>query len=188
MRRHFITGAIAVLTLGTIAIPASAQADGGGGGGNTRRVRLQDNCDPATFDAVVGPGTCIPHGDDDNVTFGEFVAALNPVTHLGHEDWNFKPNKLDLDVGDSIRAVVRGGEFHTFTEVPEFGPGCVQFLNDALGLTGAPAIDCANIGDTGVVPGGNLIVSGLAAGTHLFMCEIHPWMQTVVTVEADDDD
>ena len=185
MRKGFISGAIAVLALGTIAIPASARADGGGG--NTRRVRLQDNCDPVTFDAVVGPGTCVPHGDDETVTFGEFVAALNPVTHVGHEDWNFKPNKLDLEVGDSIRAVVRGGEFHSFTEVTEFGPGCVDFLNAGLGLTGPPVVDCANLDATGVVPGGQLIVSGLAAGTHKFMCGIHPWMQTVVTVGADDD-
>ena len=193
MRRHFISGAIAVLTLGTIAIPASAQADGGGG--NTRRVRLQDNCDPATFNAAFGDGICIPHGDDDTVLLDEFLAKLNPVD-LGHPEWNNHPDELDLDVGDSINVVVRGGEFHTFTEVDEFGAGCLADLNIPLGLTGpAPtAAECFGPGGffdtTGVLADGQstLTVSGLSPGTHRFMCEIHPWMRTVVTVEADDED
>ena len=34
-----------------------------------KEVRLQDRCDQATFDAVVGPGTCAP-GVAEPVTFG----------------------------------------------------------------------------------------------------------------------
>ncbi len=193
MRRHFISGAIAILALGTIAIPGSADAHGP----HSRRVRLLDNCDPATFNEAIPsppgqPPTCIPHGKKHTVTFAEFLAELNP-SDFGHEDWANKPDELDLNVGDSIKAVVRGGEFHTFTEVPEFGPGCIPFINGALGLTG-PAPTEAQCGvffaTTGVAPNGlsTLTVSGLAAGTHRFMCEIHPWMRTVVTVEGDEDD
>ncbi len=189
MRRHFISGAIAILALGTIAIPGSADAHGP----HSRRVRLLDNCDPATFNEAIPsppgqPPTCIPHGKKHTVTFAEFLAELNP-SDFGHEDWANKPDELDLDVGDSIKAVVRGGEFHTFTKVDEFGPGCVPELNEPLGLTGPPAADCGLIPATGVLPNGlsTLTVSGLAPGTYKYMCLIHPWMRTVVTVEGDED-
>ena len=186
MRKKLVTSAIAILVLGSVAIPASADAHGS----HTRRVRMQDNCDPATFDAAFGPGTCLDNHGHDNVTLPEFFAALNPVD-FGHEDWNFKPSELDLDSGDSIKVVVRGGEYHTFTEVPKFEPGCIGVINDLLGLTGVPSVfDCATLFTTpsGVHPGDSITVSGLSDGTHLFMCEIHPWMRSVVTVGEDDDD
>ena len=190
MRRHFITGAIAILALGTIAIPGSADANGP----HTRRVRLQDNCDPATFNEAIPsppgqPPICIPHGNGRTTTFAQFLAKLNPVD-FGHEKWKNKPDELDLNVGDQINAVVRGGEFHTFTKVNEFGPGCVPELNEPLGLTGPPAADCGLIPATGVLPNGlsTLTVSGLDPGTSKFMCLIHPWMRTVVTVEGDEED
>jgi plastocyanin len=158
-------------------------------------VRLLDNCDPATFNEAIppqnpgDPPTCIPHGKKHTVTFAEFRAKLNP-TDFGHEDWANKPDEVDLNVGDSIKAVVRGGEFHTFTKVNEFGPGCVPFINESLGLTGPPAADCGLIPATGVLPNGlsTLTVSGLAPGTYKYMCLIHPWMRTVVTVEGDEQD
>ncbi len=192
MRKHFISGAIAILALGTIAIPGSADAHGS----HSRRVRLLDNCDPATFNAKFGPGVCIPHGNGRTTTLNEFLEELNPVD-FGHHKWLNKPDELDLNVGDSISVVVRGGEAHTFTEVDEFGAGCFPDLNIPLGLTGpAPSPDeCFGPGGifaTSLVPAngqGTLLVEAkdLPEGTtHLFMCEIHPWMRTVVTVEADD--
>ena len=174
-----------MLALGAMAIPTTAQADGV----QVREVRLQDNCDPATFDFVIGPGTCIPHGDDETVTFAEFFAKLNP-TDFGHDEWNNHPDEVDLKAGDQIDVTVRGGEFHTFTEVPAFGPGCIPFINGRLGLTGTAPTEAQCGGffaNSGVAPNGlsTLTVSGLSEGTHLFMCEIHPWMRTVVTVEGD---
>src|SRR5438067_13895777 len=46
------------------------------GNSNDAKVTLVDNCDPATFDAALGPGTCAttPHRHD--TTFGEFVGIL----------------------------------------------------------------------------------------------------------------
>ena len=80
---------------------------------------------------------------------------------------------------------------HTFTEVTAFGPGCIDFINGALGLTGTRPTDAECFGPggifatSGVAPGGPaLIVSGLAPGTHLFECFVHPWMRSVVTVKA----
>ncbi len=194
MRTRFISGAIAVLALGAIAMPATATARGV----HVRDVRLQDRCDPASFNAAIpsppgAPPTCIPPGGQKTVTFDEFLAKLNPVD-FGHPKWNNHPDELDLRDGDQISVTVRGGEFHTFTEVDEFGGGCIPFINDALGLAdpGLDPADCTPgagglVDTTGVAPNGlsTLSVSGLAAGEHKFMCLIHPWMKSVVEVEDD---
>jgi len=194
MRRHILISAVAVVALAGLAIPASADAKNGG---HVRKVRMQDRCDPATFNAdpPVGPG--LGHVCDDHngqlITFAEFAAALNPVTHRGIEKWNMHPDMIDIKVGDSLSVSVRGGEFHSFTEVPDFGPdgvlpGCVDLLNGALGLGAAPdAATCGALLAPGTVPGGPpVVVSGLTEGTHFFMCFIHPWMQAEVTVRGDD--
>ena len=195
MRKKVVSGAIALLTLTAIALPTSADAKGGGG--HVRRVRMLDRCDPASFNAALqrpgDPPVCVPHSGE-LVTFDEFVAQLNPVD-FGHEDWSFHPDEIDLKMGDSISASVRGGEFHTFTKVDEFGPGCVPLINARLGLTGPPAGDCATelapvfAGGSGSAPGlPPVVVSGLAPGSYKYMCLIHPWMRSVVTVGEDDDD
>ena len=196
MRRHVMTCAIAILALGAVTIPTTAEARGV----HVRKVRLQDRCDPASFNALFGtpenPVICVPHGGQ-LITVTEFLAKLNPADG-GHPKWNIHPDELHLRSGDEISVTVRGGELHTFTEVPvteALQPGCIGQLNDALGLTGpAPtAAQCFGptgfFNTTGVLPNGGstLTVSGLSEGTHLFMCEIHPWMRTVVTVEGDHD-
>jgi plastocyanin len=186
MRTRFISGAIAVLALGALAMPAVADARGG----HVRRVRLEDRCDPATFNAALGPDACIPH-DRATVTFDEFLETFNPVDG-GDPKWRNNPDEMDIDKGDQLRVVTRGGEFHTFSEVDEFGAGCIEDINIPLGLTGGPSPEECFAPDgilatTGVLPNGlsTLTVSGLSVGTHLFMCQIHPWMTTVVEVEDD---
>ena len=181
-KKQLFMSAIAILALGSVVLPTTADAKDGG---HVRRVRLQDNCDPATFDAAIAPGTCLPHGNGRTVTFAEFLTKLNPQD-FGHREWNFKPANIELNSGDSIRATVRGGEVHTFTEVNAFGAGCVPFINAALGLNGPPAADCSQLGASAASPGHDLNVSGLMPGEHLFMCLIHPWMRAMVDVHAKD--
>ena len=185
MRRRLISSAIAVLALGALAMPAVADARGV----HVKKVRLEDRCDPATFNAVLGDGTCIPHGGK-RITLEEFFETLNPVDG-GDPKWR-QPEDIDIDKGDKLSVTVRGGEFHTFSEVDEFGAGCIEDLNLPLGLTGGPTPEECFAPDgilatTGVAPNGlsTLTVSGLSVGTHLFMCQIHPWMKTVVEVEND---
>ena len=97
--------------------------------------------------------------------------------------WRFAPERLKLDAGGTITGVNRGGEFHTFTEVAAFGGGCVPELNEVLGLTPVPECAIPGIfGATGTPPGASLTTQPLAAGTHRFICLIHPWMRT--TAEA----
>ena len=79
--------AIAILALGSVVLPTTADAKDGG---HMRRVRLQDNCDPATFNAAIpsapgAPPTCAMHGNGRTVTFAEFLTKLNPMDS-GHRE------------------------------------------------------------------------------------------------------
>ena len=172
MRAHRFIALLAAASLSVLfAAPAPASNSG-----MEQRVRVMDDCDPATFNAAIGPGTCTGDGD---VTFDRFVAAL---ADGGHDHWAFKPGDTHIDAGGHLALVNRGGEVHTFTEVAAFGPGCIDFLNDALGLSGPPAMDCATAFQQPLFPGAAMDVNGLGVGTHRFECAIHPWMHTTVEV------
>ncbi len=149
------------------------------GAGTNRTVQILDNCDGPSFNAVLGPGACVRAG---GITFGKFIEHL--VRKGEVSSWRFSPGHLKVAAGGTITAVNRGGEFHTFTEVANFGGGCVDELNALLGLeavpecAGAPGIFFA----TGVPAGGSRETEPLGAGTHRFQCVIHPWQRT--TAEA----
>jgi plastocyanin len=144
-----------------------------------RHLNMLDDCDAVTFNAIIGPGTC---SKDGGTTFFEFVGQLGAMGQA--PAWRFAPSTMKLPAGGSIEAYNRGGELHTFTEVANYGGGCVQVLDDILGLTPVP--ECANfpalIGTTGAAPGDEVETNPLPAGVHLFECLIHPWMRTTVTV------
>jgi plastocyanin len=138
-----------------------------------------------SFDEVIGPGTC---ARDGGLTFDKFVARL--LANGAVESWRFSPEKLSIDAGGTITAVNRGGEGHTFSEVDEFGGGCIQDVNDLLGLDPVP--ECENFpGPPGgpfffatlAAPGESVTTAPLAAGTHRFLCLIHPWMRATVTAD-----
>jgi len=177
------------LALGAVLVTAATAT---AGGGDTQRVRLIDDCEPTSFNAAIGPGTCVGDGD---TSFGDFLEQLSDnglVANESADHWEFKPGEFHIDAGDRLRVVNRGGEFHTFTEVQEFGGGCVPVLNQALGLPDTDVVDeCQDpslFGTTGVAAGDTIYVHGLEAGMHKFECLIHPWMRSVVAVRADDGD
>ena len=187
--KQLLAGAVAIIAIGAGSVPVAADSHKGESGkGHTTTVKLRDNCDPATFDAAFGPGTCAPHGPLPTVPLGDFLAKLNPVD-FGHPQWRNDPARVEIESEDTLKIVVRGGEFHTFTEVAKFGAGCIAPLNDALGLTTdvPTAAQCgAFFATTGVTPGATLKVNHLTPGIHRFMCEIHPWMRTIVEVEGNE--
>jgi hypothetical protein len=74
-------------------------ATGASAASATRQVQLLDDCDPATFNAAIGPGTCIRDG---GTTFSEFVAQL--LAQGGTED--LEESKL------SGGATAAGGQAH----------------------------------------------------------------------------
>ena len=158
-------------------------------GSESERVVIKDDCDPATFNAAIGPGTCV---GDGQTTFQSFIAQLQAnglVANRSAAGWFFKPGSLEIDSGESLVARNKGGETHTFTEVQNFGGGCVAPLNAILHLTPVP--ECAQPGvfaGSAIPAGGSLNVAGLAPGLHHFECLIHPWMRTDVRVEQEDDD
>jgi plastocyanin len=183
MKKARVTVAV---SLGLVSLVAAATMAAG-----VRRVDVEDRCDPATFNAAIGPGTCVDH-DRGRITFAEFAAQLNPQD-FGDDHWRFNFGRGKIDAGETLQAANSGGEFHTFTEVQNFGGGCVDLLNGPLGLSPVP--ECAPITEvapgqivptafltTGVDPGTTRDVTGLAPGTHKFQCLIHPWMRTEVTV------
>jgi plastocyanin len=144
---------------------------------------MLDNCDGPSFNAALGPGSCVRSG---GLTFDRLIARLLEKGTV--ESWRFSPERLSIDVGETITAVNRGGEGHTFSEVASFGGGCIEELNALLGLTPVP--ECAGFpGPPGgpfffanfAPPGDSVTTAPLAAGTHRFLCLIHPWMKTTVT-------
>lgn len=171
-RRLATMAGLAALLLLVSAAGASAAS--------TRQVQVLDDCDSATFNAAIGPGTCVKDG---TTTFSEFIAQL--LAQGRAPAWRFAPEQLRLDASGTLQAHNRGGEDHTFTEVANFGGGCIEALNSLLGLTPVP--ECAGFpggafAATAIPPGGTLTTSPLAPGIHRFACLIHPWMQTTVTV------
>ena len=86
-----------------------------------------DECDPATFNAALGPDFC------KNVALGAFttLADLFARVAAGHPDpgWDFEPDTLQIKEGTTLGVVDQGGEPHTFTEVAKFGGGFIPGLN-----------------------------------------------------------
>jgi hypothetical protein len=143
------------------------------------RVTVLDACDGPSFNLAIGPGACERSG---GVKFDDFIGQLIAMGEA--PAWRFAPEAVTLADGGSIDAYNRGGEFHTFTEVAAFGGGCVPELNAVLGLSPVPECGVPGIfGATGIAPGDELEGEPLGSGNHLFMCLIHPWMRTEVTVQ-----
>lgn len=145
-----------------------------------RTVWVEDRCDPASFNAVLGDGACVEIGGD-KVTFDKFIKALFKG---GDPAWRFNSKRPEVRTGETVRATNTGGEVHTFTEVAAFGGGFVPELNGPLGLTPVPECVTPAIVDPTFIPaGGSLDVPGLSQGLHRFMCCIHPWMLAEVNVK-----
>src|SRR5262249_50278100 len=81
-------------------------------------VRLRDKCDPTTFNAALGAGTC---AGDGNITFNHFISEVTSAKKAGA--WHFDPAAGTLDEGTVLALENRGGETHTFTKVENFGGG-----------------------------------------------------------------
>jgi len=157
-------------------------------GADQRVVKLQDDCDPASFNAAIGPGTC---EGDGRTTFAELLAAFFPPTgDFSVDGWQFSRPEFNIDAGGTITARNDGGEFHTFTHVSHFGNGCSP-LDNGEPVAGDPNggdINCAtfNLGSSGLLPGQSLAVTVHGPGPVFFQCLIHPWMRSTVDVRTHD--
>ena len=174
-------GALAAIMMVFLA-PSSDASHG-------QRVKIQDDCQPTSFNAAIGPGTC---SGDGETSFNSFVAELTKTKQA--EDWRFDPSMLTAKAGRPVILQNEGGETHTFTLVKVFGGGFVPFLNAVSGNP-APAAECVNPGNAQVpappsptnvfVEAGSAAAfqtAGLLPGKYLFQCCIHPWMRVILTV------
>jgi hypothetical protein len=181
-RNHVVLVALVVLVLsGSLLLRAKAAAS------DTDSIRMWDNCDPATFNAANGPGTCVP-GPHGTETFPIFVGELSADRVAGA--WRFGSNRYTIASGDSTAFDNRGGELHTFTTVAKFGGGFVKVLNQLSGNP-VPAPEClqppsasnifveAGTIEIGPVAGSTV----LPVGTTRAQCCVHPWMRTVINVK-----
>jgi hypothetical protein len=165
-------------------------------------IRMWDACDPATFNAVVGPGTCIP-GSHGQTRFDLFIGELTQDRIAGA--WRFNPllkatsgifalARLKLEVGRPTILQNKGGEIHTFTRVKNFGGGFVPPLN-VLSGNPVPAPEClAPPSPTNIFVEAGTTESGPTAGTpalpvglNRFQCCVHPWMRLKIVVPSEAD-
>jgi hypothetical protein len=172
-------GPSAISSLGTRATAAGSAQSATLGGGRTKSViDLNDACDPETFNAAIGPGTCVRNG---GVSFENFLDLLSRHHSVGA--WHMTPPQTHLGVGDLLIAVNKGGETHTFTEVDEFGGGIVPDLNQRMGLT-AVAPECNPLTLTFIPSGGSTSEVTDEEGVEKYQCCIHPWMRAEVHIGA----
>ena len=177
----FATLLVAALTLGFVpAAVAQAKMP------SVAQVVALDECDPTTFNAVLGPDFC------KNVA----LAALGYATTLsdlfteaanGTPDpgWDFEPDTVKIKEGTILTVVDQGGEPHTFTEVAKFGGGFIPGLNDGQDTVPECTGGFKNVAvaKTRILQGSQTQVTNLSKGEHLFECCIHPWMRVKVEVK-----
>jgi hypothetical protein len=184
MRKHKTTVIGSALALVVLGLSGTAQASGGGGnsgrGGDAEVIEAEDDCEPTSFNAAIGPGTCVKDGD---TTFDDFIGQL--IADGEADDWEFHSDHTHIDQGEQLKVVGVGGEVHTFTRVDRFAGGCVPQINDILGLDTLDDATCGQAFQNTVVPPGVTVTvsnNDLKPGVNKFQCLIHPWMQATVEV------
>ena len=174
---------LALVGAGLTAVALAAATVGTASADNVRRIQITDDCDPASFNAVLGQGACIGEG---RTTFAGFLAEVKATGSA--EDWDFAPSHAKVKAGQTVVATNRGGEVHTFTCVTQFGGGVVGLLNQLSGDT-TLAVPCdfpdvfAAVGPTAVLQGKSATVTVGNTGPVMYQCVIHPWMRTTLQVE-----
>jgi plastocyanin len=142
-----------------------------------------DECDPTTFNAVIGPDFCKNVALGAATKFNDLFAQAAAGTP--DPGWDFEPDVLSVNQGTLISVVDQGGEPHTFTEVEEFGGGFIPGLNGGQEMVPECAGGFKNVAvaKTRILQGSQLQITGLSKGEHLFECCIHPWMRVKVEVK-----
>ena len=162
------------------ATPAMAQSF------SSSQIIALDECDPATFNAALGPDFCrnvslAPLGFA--TTFADLFAKAGAGTP--DPNWDFEPDRVVVRKGTPLSVVDQGGEPHTFTEVKHFGGGFVPDLNGGENTVPECAGGFSNlkVARTRILQGSRIDVTDLSKGKHLFQCCIHPWMRVEVDVK-----
>lgn len=168
-----------ILALLPLFLAVSACKDSLASGGT---IRLEDNCEPASFNAALGAGACLHASSGGGMTLSAFNAEL--AANHSVAAWYMEPDQMTVREGSTFSVTNTGGETHTYTEVDEFGGGVVPALNAASGnTTVAPeCVDAAEFDSTAIASGQTKQHTFDERGTEKYQCCIHPWMRQVVTV------
>lgn len=147
------------------------------------QVVALDECDPATFNAAIGPDFCKNVALGAATTFSDLFAKAKAGTP--DPNWDFEPDALTIKKGTTLIAVDQGGEPHTFTEVTKFGGGFIPPLNGGEETVPECTGGFSNVAvaKTRILQGSQSQITGLSKGEHLFQCCIHPWMRVRVEVK-----
>lgn len=168
-----------LLTLSPFALAACSGYSATTSTTQAARVSLQDHCDPASFNAALGAGTCTRQGTETFTQFNNELSSTHTVAA-----WRNVPATLTVRSGQVIMATNEGGVVHTFTRVAQFGGGEVPSLNSASNNP-VEAPECAQISVADRIAAGASFTANTNAyssGTVYYQCCIHPWMRTTVTV------
>jgi hypothetical protein len=195
---RFFAGPLALLALATMFMSPAFAEENHGQKTSQVTVHLWDYCDPGTFNAALGSGTCNRDTATGAITVTGFLAEVTSDKSAGA--WRFSPAEIKSKhekVALTLQNV--GGETHTFTRVKKFGGGFVDALNQASGNP-VPAPECAQMVNGALTPQApgpdNLFI--LPGGTATastpkredatrYQCCIHPWMRLVVGGDDDHD-
>jgi plastocyanin len=149
-----------------------------GSASSAQSIQLLDECDPASFNAALGAGTCTNRSS--GVTFDAFNTQLNQTGSVAA--WRIVPPKLEVNEGTTLPVMNMGGEMHTYTEVEEYGGGIVPALNQASGNT-VEAPECAKLTNSDFIVAGAQVQHVFdEKGDEKYQCCIHPWMRQTVHV------
>jgi plastocyanin len=191
--------------LASAAVPTALARDNDDGH-RVETVRVEDRCDPATFNPA--GVLCTRPAGGGNVTLQQLLGfiAARPAHVLEERDalgWRFKPDEVGVKPGTTLHVTNLGGEVHTFTNVTRTGftLGCVGVINQFFANLLPPA-DPALCNAFPTNPALNVLAPKGAnlpfptsvdvpvngSGTLKFQCMIHPWMRTTVKVEGRDRD
>jgi plastocyanin len=142
-----------------------------------------DECDPVTFNAVLGPDFCHNVALGASTTLSDLFAKAAAGTP--DPGWDFEPDEVNIRKGATLTVVDQGGEPHTFTEVAHFGGGFIPPLNAGEDTIPECSGGFSNVAvaRTRILQGSQLQITGLSKGEHLFECCIHPWMRVKVRVK-----
>ena len=193
MRRYLSVRVLLAASVVVVGVVALAR--------DSRDFRIRDDCDPATFNAAFGDGICATNFDGET-TVDEFLVELTEEGSVGH--WRFNPDRVTLERREQTSFESRGGEFHTFTRVDEFGGGIIAGLNDlsgagdvrpecgiieegdpdGIGELAAPSATNVFVDAGAELPGPRAGSNALPVGTTKWQCCIHPWMRTTADLRT----
>ena len=150
-----------------------------------KKIRMYDDCEPTSFNAVLGDGTCIGNG---HTTFDEFIAEL-AETQDAHE-WRNQPSAMQVRRMWAANQTLRSRRGSTYL----YSSRCLWWrlhsrsqwdLRESGSRAGVFELWIDRVHPAGATEEGPTAGSSdLPVGTHRFQCCIHPWMRTVIEVAA----